>query len=56
MEVKWLGTEKRQEEGCEVTDIEISSDGGKVKKVVRHLWFQGWPDKGVPGDVGGLMK
>ncbi|KAL7416685.1 protein-tyrosine phosphatase-like protein [Mrakia frigida] len=56
LEVKWLRTEKRPQEGCEVTDLEISSEGGKMKKVVKHLWFQGWPDKGVPSDVGLLMK
>lgn len=56
LEVKWLRTEKRPQEGCEVTDLEISSEGGKTKKVVKHLWFQGWPDKGVPSDVGLLMK
>lgn len=53
--VRWLGSERRPDSGCEVTEIELSLAGGQTKRVT-HLWFMGWPDKGVPTETDELTK
>lgn len=50
VKVRSTRQETRRREGCVLTELEISGVGASEnqKKTIRHLYFGGWPDKGVP--------
>ena len=55
LSVLHLQQETRADEGCEVTEIEISDHQGRTKRI-QHLFYKGWPDKGVPTQTDELTR